>query len=52
MIFLQDNAYLTEDLKYEDVKPRLLGALRYCPFRQLAVADWLSQKAIGEHALG
>jgi xylulose-5-phosphate/fructose-6-phosphate phosphoketolase len=27
MIFLQDNVYLTPDLKFEDIKPRLLGHL-------------------------
>ncbi len=31
MIFLQDNVYLRRDLKFEDVKPRLLGHWGTCP---------------------
>ena len=31
MIFLQDNAYLKRDLKFEDIKPRLLGHWGTCP---------------------
>ncbi|KAH8692719.1 putative phosphoketolase [Talaromyces proteolyticus] len=31
MIFLQDNVYLKRDLKYEDIKPRLLGHWGTCP---------------------
>jgi xylulose-5-phosphate/fructose-6-phosphate phosphoketolase len=31
MIFLQDNVYLTPDLKFEDIKPRLLGQWGTCP---------------------
>jgi xylulose-5-phosphate/fructose-6-phosphate phosphoketolase len=31
MIFLQDNVYLKRDLKFEDIKPRLLGHWGTCP---------------------
>lgn len=31
MIFLQDNALLERDLKFEDIKPRLLGHWGTCP---------------------
>ena len=31
MIFLQDNAYVKRDLKFEDIKPRLLGHWGTCP---------------------
>jgi xylulose-5-phosphate/fructose-6-phosphate phosphoketolase len=31
MIFLQDNTYLKRDLKFEDIKPRLLGHWGTCP---------------------
>lgn len=31
MIFLKDNVYLDRDLKFEDIKPRLLGHWGTCP---------------------
>ncbi|KPI42168.1 putative phosphoketolase [Cyphellophora attinorum] len=31
MIFLRDNVYLERDLKFEDIKPRLLGHWGTCP---------------------
>jgi xylulose-5-phosphate/fructose-6-phosphate phosphoketolase len=31
MIFLQDNVFLERDLKFEDIKPRLLGHWGTCP---------------------
>ncbi|EEH20258.2 hypothetical protein PABG_02517 [Paracoccidioides brasiliensis Pb03] len=31
MIFLQDNAYLKRELKFDDIKPRLLGHWGTCP---------------------
>ena len=31
MIFLQDNVYLKRDLKFKDIKPRLLGHWGTCP---------------------
>ena len=31
MIFLQDNAYVKRDIKFEDIKPRLLGHWGTCP---------------------
>ena len=31
MIFLQDNAYMKRDLKFDDIKPRLLGHWGTCP---------------------
>jgi xylulose-5-phosphate/fructose-6-phosphate phosphoketolase len=31
MIFLQDNAYVKRDLKFDDIKPRLLGHWGTCP---------------------
>lgn len=29
MIFLQDNVYLKRDLKFDDIKPRLLGQFSF-----------------------
>ncbi|RMZ91500.1 hypothetical protein DV736_g1277, partial [Chaetothyriales sp. CBS 134916] len=31
MIFLQDNAYVKRDIKFDDIKPRLLGHWGTCP---------------------
>jgi phosphoketolase len=50
MIYLRDNALLEEELKVEDIKPRLLGWLVY--FREVTINKRSSHQVIGVHALG
>lgn len=51
MIFLKDNVLLERPLKFEDVKPRLLGKLaaqQGCKRREMTIP----LQAIGEHVPG
>jgi hypothetical protein len=46
MIFLSDNAFVERDLKFEDIKPRLLGHWGTCPGLTLVYAhlNYLTRK--------
>ena len=46
MIFLGDNAFVERDLKFEDIKPRLLGHWGTCPGLTLVYAhlNYLTRK--------
>ena len=52
MIYLRDNALLEEELKVEDIKPRLLGAFMiFLPSRGVTIDQSCSHQVIGVHAL-
>ena len=47
MIYLRDNALLEEELKVEDIKPRLLGEFNYLPSREAAIDQGCHTRSLG-----